>query len=108
MVWGGVISNEDITAKTRHRGNRNDPENLRPWGLNCPPPLSNANSHPGGAAVLCLSGGCLSSWLRYGYRLAYLLQHGRKAGITAGGLHVVGGLHINPDIGRYSRCRLDL
>lgn len=38
MVWGGVISNEGITAKTRRRGNRNDPGNLRPWGFPQPFP----------------------------------------------------------------------
>ena len=70
MVWGGVISNEDITAKTRHRGNRNDPENLRPWGLNCPPPYRmQTATRAGRLSFVCRAGVC-----RHGYGTATALR----------------------------------
>lgn len=60
-----------------------------------------------------LMGGCSVYWmgllfgLQHGNCFAYLIQYSRKAGIPAGGLHIVVRLHIDPYIGRNTRGRLD-
>jgi len=70
MVWGGVISNEDITAKTRCRGNRNDPGILRSWGFPQPFPYRmQTATRAGRLSFVCRAGVC-----RYGYGTATALR----------------------------------
>ena len=70
MVWGGVISNEGITAKTRRRGNRNDPGILQPWGFPQPFPYRmQTATRAGRLSFVCRAGVC-----RYGYGMATALR----------------------------------
>ena len=70
MVWGGVISNENITAKTRRRGNRSTSGNFRPWGFPQPFPYRmQTATRAGRLSFVCRAGVC-----RYGYGMATALR----------------------------------